>query len=129
MTENIMPISQADRTMDFKKTFGLWIAANVVITTVLTGMLFASQITLMECLSAVLIGSLIGSIPLALTAKMGTRTGLSTMVVSRGAFGQRGAMIPAVINAFVLVAWSWIQAYLAGCSLNLFEIWKSILQI
>lgn len=118
MTENIMPIGQSDRTMGFKKTFGLWIAANVVITTVLTGMLFAAQITLMECLTAVLIGSLIGSIPLALTAKMGTRTGLSTMVVSRGAFGQRGAILPAVINAFVLIAWSWIQAYLAGVSLN-----------
>ncbi|MGY0399963.1 MAG: purine-cytosine permease family protein [Ostreibacterium sp.] len=118
MNENIIPISLTNRTMGFKKTFGLWISANVVITTVLTGMLFASQITLLECVIAVLMGSLIGAIPLALTAKMGTRTGLSTMVISRGAFGQRGAVIPAIINAFMLIAWSWIQAYLAGISLN-----------
>jgi len=116
--ERVNPVSMADRTMGFKETFGLWIAANVVITTVLTGMLFAEQITLYQCLFAVVVGSLIGSIPLALTAVMGFRTGLPTMAIARAAFGQNGAILPAVVNVFILVAWSWIQAYLAGVSLN-----------
>ena len=118
MIEKLNPVHLNDRTMGFKETFGLWIAANVVITTVLTGMLFAEQITLYQCLFAVVVGSLVGSIPLALTAKMGFRTGLPTMAVARGAFGQRGAILPAIVNVFMLIAWSWIQAYLAGVSLN-----------
>ncbi len=117
-TERLSPIALGDRTMGFKETFGLWVAANVVITTVLTGMLFADQITLYQTLFAVVVGSLIGTIPLALTAKMGFRTGLPTMAIARGAFGHRGAALPAIVNGLVLIAWSWIQAYLAGVSLN-----------
>ena len=116
--ENIQPTSLDKRTMGLGSTFTLWLAANVVITTVLTGMFFAGQITLYQTLFAVVVGTLIGAIPLVLTAKMGTRTGLSTMVIARGAFGQKGAVIPALVNTFILIGWSWIQAYLAGVSLN-----------
>lgn len=40
------------------------------------------------------------------------------MVITRAAFGQKGALLPALANTVVLVGWSWIQAYMAGLSLN-----------
>ncbi|MBU8878273.1 cytosine permease [Bacillus sp. FJAT-29790] len=104
--------------MTFFTTFALWLSANVVITTVMTGMMFVPDISFKATILAILIGSAIGGIPLALTGNIGIRTGLSTMVITRGAFGQKGAVLPAIVNTIILIGWSWIQAYMAGLSLN-----------
>lgn len=116
--DNIVPTPKAERSMNFFSTFTLWLAANVVITSVMTGMMLVPDITFKDAIIAILLGSAIGAIPLALTGKIGTRTGLSTMVMARAAFGQKGAILPAVVNTIVLIGWSWIQAYMAGLSLN-----------
>ncbi|WP_174727776.1 purine-cytosine permease family protein [Mesobacillus harenae] len=116
--DSIKPVTEKDRTMGLFGTFALWLAANVVITSVLTGMMFIPDISIKEAILAIVIGSALGAIPLALTGLIGTKTGLSTMVMARGAFGQNGAVLPAVVNTVVLIGWSWIQAYMAGLSLN-----------
>lgn len=116
--DNISPTPQSERTMNFFSTFTLWLAANVVITSVMTGMMLVPDISFKDAMLAILIGSALGAIPLALTGRIGTRTGLSTMVLTRAAFGQKGATLPAIVNTIILVGWSWIQAYMAGLSLN-----------
>ncbi|MFC0560358.1 purine-cytosine permease family protein [Halalkalibacter alkalisediminis] len=116
--DNIKPTPQNKRTMTFFSTFALWLAANVVITSVLTGMLFVPDISWKTAIWAIIIGSAIGAIPLALTGAIGTRTGLSTMVMTRAAFGQKGAILPSIVNTIILIGWSWIQAFLAGLSLD-----------
>jgi purine-cytosine permease-like protein len=55
---------------------------------------------------------------LILVGMIGTRTGLPTMVLTRGAFGRRGGYLPATFNLIVLMGWSWVQALLAGITLN-----------
>jgi purine-cytosine permease-like protein len=40
------------------------------------------------------------------------------MILSRGAFGRRGGHLPAVFNLIILMGWSWVQALLAGITLN-----------
>lgn len=107
-----------DRTMNLWSTFTLWIAANVVVTTVFTGMLLVPDLSYWHAMLVVLIGSLIGGVPLILTGNMGTRTGLPTMILTRGAFGHHGSALPSAVNTIVLVGWSWIQAYMGGLSLN-----------
>lgn len=116
--DNIRPTTKDERTMTFFSTFALWLAANVVITSVLTGMFFVPDIPWTTAIWVIIIGSAVGAIPLALTGKIGTRTGLTTMVMTRAAFGQKGAILPSIVNVIVLIGWSWIQAYLAGVSLN-----------
>ncbi len=116
--DNIQPTPQHQRTMNFFSTFTLWLAANVVITSVLTGMFFVPDISYLESLWVIFLGSAIGAVPLALMGRIGTRTGLPTMVITRAAFGQKGAILPAIVNTIVLIGWSWIQAYMAGLSLN-----------
>lgn len=49
---------------------------------------------------------------------IGTRTGLPTMVLTKGAFGERGAVLPSAVNTIILIGWTWIQAYMAGLSLD-----------
>ncbi|TLS38657.1 purine-cytosine permease family protein [Pseudalkalibacillus caeni] len=116
--DSISPTSKSERSMNFFSTFALWLAANVVITSVMTGMMFVPDISFTNAMLAILIGSAIGAIPLALTGSIGTRTGLPTMVMTRASFGQKGAVLPAIVNTIVLIGWSWIQAYMAGLSLN-----------
>lgn len=116
--DSISPTPQNERSMTLFSTFTLWLAANVVITSIMTGMLFVPDLSIQNAMLAILIGSAIGAVPLILTGLIGTRTGLPTMVVARAAFGQKGAILPALVNTLVLIGWSWIQAYMAGLSLN-----------
>ncbi|MFZ3578694.1 purine-cytosine permease family protein [Virgibacillus sp. DJP39] len=116
--DSIRPLAQHERKVSMFGIFAIWIAANFVITTILTGMLFIPNITFKEAIIVSLVGSAIGAIPLSLMGRIGSRTGLPTMVISRGSFGQKGAILPAIANTIVLVGWSWIQAYMAGLSLD-----------
>ncbi|CAN5558650.1 putative hydroxymethylpyrimidine transporter CytX [soil metagenome] len=109
---------QGNRTMGFGKAVTMWLGANVVVTTILTGMLLVPDLPYLTALWIVLVGSVIGAVGLALVGNMGTRTGLPTMVLSRGAFGIRGSNLPAAVNLVILVGWSWVQALLAGMSMN-----------
>lgn len=116
--DNVKPLPYSKRTMNFFSTFSIWVAAQVVVTTVLTGMLLMPDLTYMTAITIILVGSLIGGIPLVLMGNIGTRTGLPTMMLTRGAFGYRGSVLPAAANVIILIGWSWIQAYLGGLSLN-----------
>lgn len=107
-----------ERSLSLPGTFALWLGANVVVTTVLTGMLLVPALSFASAMWLVFLGSAIGIVPLVLIGVMGTRTGMTTMVLARAAFGRLGAGIPAWINLLALIAWSWIQARLAGMSLD-----------
>ncbi|MFC5711220.1 purine-cytosine permease family protein [Thalassorhabdus alkalitolerans] len=117
-SDDIRPLKKAEQRVPFWGILAIWVAANFVITTILTGMLFIPNISFGQAVMVSIVGSAIGAIPLALMGRIGTRTGLPTMVITRGAFGQKGAILPAVANTIVLVGWCWIQAYMAGLSLD-----------
>jgi NCS1 family nucleobase:cation symporter-1 len=108
----------AEGNMGLVGTFMLWLAANMVVTTLLTGTLFVPGIAYATALLVIVLGTLIGVTVLVLVGTIGTRTGLPTMILSRGAFGRRGGHLPAVFNLIILMGWSWVQALLAGITLN-----------
>jgi NCS1 family nucleobase:cation symporter-1 len=56
-------------------------------------------------LAAILIGNLLGSLPVALCSMMGPQTGLTQMEDSRFAFGQAGTRLPSFINWVCCVSW------------------------
>src|SRR5689334_19221243 len=112
--DNVQPTPMNERTMGLFSSFSLWLGSNVVITTVFTGGLFIPDMSYLTALSVILIGSLVGAIFLTLAGNIGTRTGLPTMILTRGAFGTRGGHIPSLANTIVLIGWSWVQAYMAG---------------
>lgn len=110
--------SPADKTMSLGRTAMLWLAANMVVTTLLTGTLFVPGVTYATALLMILIGTLVGGAVLILVGRIGTRTGLPTMVLTRGSFGRRGGYLPAAFNLVVLMGWAWVQALLAGITLD-----------
>src|ERR687894_680812 len=110
--------ADTERTMGFGNTIMVWLAANMVVTTLLTGTLFVPGIPYVQAIILIVLGTLLGVTVLSLVGCIGTRTGLPTMVLSRGAFGVRGGKVPGVLNLVVLMGWSWVQALLAGIAVN-----------
>jgi NCS1 family nucleobase:cation symporter-1 len=108
----------AEKTMSLGRTAMLWLAANMVVTTLLTGTLFVPGVPYPTALAMILLGTLVGGSVLILVGRIGTRTGLPTMVLTRGSFGRRGGYLPAAFNLVVLMGWAWVQALLAGITLN-----------
>ncbi|MGM1028966.1 MAG: purine-cytosine permease family protein [Actinomycetota bacterium] len=96
----------------------IWLAANLVVTTLLTGTLFVPGVSVGEAIGWIVAGTLLGAIVLTLIGVMGVRTGLPTMSLTRGSFGLRGSIVPAISNFIVLMGWSWVQAMLAGISID-----------
>jgi nucleobase:cation symporter-1, NCS1 family len=116
--DSVEPGADTERTMGFGNTIMVWLAANMVVTTLLTGTLFVPGIPYVQAILIIVLGTLLGVTVLSLVGCIGTRTGLPTMVLSRGAFGVRGGKVPGVLNLAVLMGWSWVQALLAGIAVN-----------
>ncbi|MGO2862279.1 MAG: purine-cytosine permease family protein [Brevibacterium sp.] len=100
------------------RMFMIWLAANLVVTTMLTGTLFVPGIDYTTAILVIVLGTVLGTIVLTLIGNIGTRTGLATMAITRGAFGPKGSYLPVAANVVILMGWSWVQAMLAGISVN-----------
>jgi NCS1 family nucleobase:cation symporter-1 len=96
----------------------IWLAANLVVTTLLTGTLFVPGVSWPLAIGMILLGTVIGGAVLVLVGNMGTRTGLPTMSLTKGSFGLRGSFLPVAANVIILMGWSWVQAMLAGVTVN-----------
>ena len=116
--DKVEPGADTERTMGFGNTVMVWLAANMVVTTLLTGTLFVPGLPYSQAILIILLGTLLGVAALSLVGCIGTRTGLPTMVLTRGSFGVRGGTFPALLNLGVLMGWSWVQAWLAGIAVN-----------
>lgn len=96
----------------------IWLAANLVVTTLLTGTLFVPGVHFLTALAMIVMGTAVGNVVLTLVGSMGARTGLPTMALTRGSFGINGSLLPLVLNVIVLMGWAWVQAMLAGVTVN-----------
>lgn len=105
-------------THSLGRTLMIWLAANLVVTTLLTGTLFVPDLPFGLVIALIVGGTLVGAAVLVTIGAIGTRTGLPTMALTRGPFGTRGSLLPVAVNVLILMGWSWVQAMLAGTALN-----------
>lgn len=117
-TDSVCSTLPHERSMTFVTTFSMWLAANLVVTTIYTGMFFVPDLPFLEALAVIFTGSLLGAIPLALVGAMGAKTGCTTMMLTRSVFGTKGSVLPSVVNIILLIGWSWVQALMAGMSMD-----------
>jgi NCS1 family nucleobase:cation symporter-1 len=96
----------------------IWLAANLVVTTLLTGTLFVPDLPFGLVIGLIVGGTIVGAAVLVTIGAIGTRTGLPTMALTRGPFGARGSLLPVAANVLILMGWSWVQAMLAGIALD-----------
>ncbi len=96
----------------------IWLAANLVVTTLLTGTLFVPDVPYGLVLLLIVGGTVAGAAVLVAVGTIGQRTGLPTMALTRAPFGTRGSLLPVAANVVILMGWSWVQAMLAGIALD-----------
>ena len=80
--------------------------------------LFALGLNVWGILAAFLLASVLLFLLLTLSGYMGHKAGVPFPVMSRIAFGTKGAQIPAAVRGIVAIAWFGIQTYLASSVLN-----------
>jgi NCS1 family nucleobase:cation symporter-1 len=92
--------------------FGLW--GNLGVSLLgFTGAIFVlrpggagtPELSLAAALTAIVVGTLLGTLPLALAGLPGAQTGAPAMVLLRGLFGARLSYLPTVLNILQCLGW------------------------
>lgn len=107
------PINERDRTLREWDFFLLWAGAAISLSEIWAGGLLAS-FGLLTGLGIIVLGHLVGNTPMALGGLIGSRHGVPSMVSTRGALGNRGAALPAVLNVLQLVGWTSVMLWIGG---------------
>src|ERR1700693_3187774 len=103
------PVPQALSLLD---QFGLW--GNLGVSLLgFTGAIFVlqaggtgtPQLSLAAALTAIVVGTVLGTVPLALAGLPGAQTGAPAMVLLRGLFGARLSYLPTVLNIAQCLGW------------------------
>lgn len=103
------PVPQALSGID---QVGLW--GNLGVSLLgFTGAIFVLQpggtgtplLSMAAALTAIVLGTLLGTLPVALSALPGTRTGAPAMVLLRGLFGARLSYLPTMLNILQCLGW------------------------
>jgi nucleobase:cation symporter-1, NCS1 family len=101
------------QSLSLTDQFGLW--GNLGVSLLgFTGAIFVLQpggagtpeLSLAAALTAIVIGTLFGTLVLAFSGVPGTQTGAPAMVLLRGLFGARVSYLPTVLNIVQLFGWS-----------------------
>jgi nucleobase:cation symporter-1, NCS1 family len=108
----IEPIRPEDRTSTPWRQFWIWAGANIApINWVLGALGPILGLSLVETMLVVIVGNLIGCALFGLFCIMGYRTGVNQMVLSRAAFGRRGAYLPAAAQMLMTMGWLGVNTW------------------
>lgn len=112
------PVPAAQKTMRIDRVFWSHFAPNLVPGGWVVGVLLVVLgLGLREGVLAILLGNLIGALPVALAAAIGPATGLPQMEASRRVLGQRGIRLPSFLNWMYCVGWDAVNNVPAAAAL------------
>src|SRR4029079_15061258 len=108
----IEPIPDADRDSTPIQQFWIWAGANIApINWVLGALGIILGLSLVETIIVVTLGNLVGCALFGVFCVMGHRTRVNQMVLSRSAFGRRGAYIPAAAQLLMTMGWLGVNTW------------------
>ena len=102
----VPPDRRALRPFDFAV---LWGDLAVSLLVMVAGTLLVPGLGTQRALLAIVIGTALGTVLLALAGMIGTNTGVPTMVALRAPFGVRGSYIASGLNIVQLVGWAALE--------------------
>jgi putative hydroxymethylpyrimidine transporter CytX len=102
----IQPVPTKHRTLRFVDFFVLWSSLGVGLLVLEAGALLVPGLSPLHALAAILVGTLVGNLLLALAGVAGADHGLPTMVLLRPVLGQRGSFLPSALNLIQLIGWT-----------------------
>ncbi len=109
----LMPIPENARTSTVAHQFWIWMGANIApINWVLGALGIYLGLSLWQTIWVLVLGNLIGMAVFGFFVLMGQQTAVSQMVLSRAAFGRRGAYLPALMQGLLAVGWCAINTWI-----------------
>jgi len=113
-------VEGAPRALRFVDQLGLW--GNLGVSLLgFTGALFLltnANTSMAAAFTALLVGTVLGTLGVAASAVPGARTGAPAMVLLRGLFGTRASYLPTVLNIVQLVGWTTFELVTIGTALH-----------
>lgn len=111
-THGVEPIPAADRDSTGPQQMWIWAGANIApINWTLGALGIVLGLGLWETIAIVVLGNLIGVGLFSAFTVMGYRTGVNQMVLSRSAFGRRGAYLPSLLAFVMIMGWIGVNTY------------------
>jgi NCS1 nucleoside transporter family len=109
---SVEPIPDADRDSTGPQQMWIWAGANIApINWALGALGIVLKLGLWETIAVVVVGNLIGCAIFAAFTVMGHKTGVNQMVLSRSAFGRRGAYLPSALMFLMTLGWIGVNTY------------------
>ncbi|HZC21359.1 MAG TPA: cytosine permease [Nitrososphaeraceae archaeon] len=101
----IEPIQSKYRSLKGVSYFILWSSLGVGLLVFSAGS-FLTAAKFADAVLAIIIGSVVGSLLLALVGKIGSDRAVPSLISTRPSFGIRGSYIPAILNIIQLIGWT-----------------------
>ena len=113
-------IPETDRHGKPYTQFTTWISGNLTLSLLVTGFFPAILgLSVWQSLSAVLVGSLVGSSLIGFLATMGVKLGVPIQIQARGPLGFLGNLLPvAFVNVFASIGWATVNTVFAVLALQ-----------
>ena len=115
----IDPVPEKYRVLNFFDFFVLWGGLGVGLLVILAGSFLVPGLSFIQAFQAIILGSGIGCLLLALVGHIGARTHLPTMVLLRSILGNKGSILPSFINIIQLVGWTIFEFVIMGYSADM----------
>jgi putative hydroxymethylpyrimidine transporter CytX len=119
---SIAPVPPDRRSLSALDIGILWNDLSLGVLVLVTGALLVPALGLPEAIGAIVLGSLIGCLPLAAVALAGAREGLPGMVLFRPVLGRAGSYLPSVLNVAQLLGWTAVEFWAMGRLANTLSI-------
>jgi NCS1 nucleoside transporter family len=109
---SIEPIPDSDRDSTGPQQMWIWAGANIApINWALGALGIILKLGLWETIAVIVLGNIIGCAIFAAFTIMGHKTGVNQMVLSRSAFGRRGAYLPSALMFLMTLGWIGVNTY------------------
>jgi putative hydroxymethylpyrimidine transporter CytX len=114
----IRPVPDELRRLSGRDLAVLWGDLSIGLLVLVTGALLVPALGTRTALLAIVVGSVIGCVPLALVGLAGAREGVPGMVLFRPVLGLRGSFLPSFVNLVQLVGWTAFEFWAMGLVAN-----------
>jgi len=120
----VEPVPAADRNIGAGDMFATWVGANANNGTWYVGGVVAA-VCFVPSLYVTALANPVAYVVMALVGLIGFRAGVSTMALTRFAFGIRGSVLPSLLNTTQFIGWTAVNTYIAAVSVSfvLKELW------
>lgn len=118
-------LEPAPRSLRLADQLGLW--GNLGVSLLgFTGAIYllGPHTSMLAALSALVLGTILGTAGVAAAAVPGTRTGAPAMVLLRGLFGTGPSYLPTLLNVAQLIGWTTFELVTIGTAMH--QIWSDV---